>query len=67
MDKAQGTVEASRVDLRKILDVMNSVTLHLHYRDKMNQHLHLAKECRNSPLTLEVESARDRLQEIVNE
>ena len=67
MDKTQGTVEVGRVDLRKILDVMNSVTLHLHYRDKMNQHLHLAKECRDSPLASEMESARDRLQEIVNE
>jgi hypothetical protein len=58
--------QLDRSDLLKILDVLHANAMFHKYRDRMNGEVHLAKECRYSPLTSETFAAEERLADLLD-
>ncbi len=58
-------VEVESSDLLKIFDALAKANNYLVKRDEMNAAIHLAKHARYSPITTEVESAKERLGHIL--
>ncbi|MCL4866986.1 MAG: hypothetical protein KJZ47_13910 [Gemmatimonadales bacterium] len=54
-------------DAQKILDALDRAAAFFSHRDEMNAAVHLATQVRYSPLTSEVEAARDRLRALLLE
>lgn len=57
--------EVQESDLQKLLDTLTIAGEHFVYRDEMNAKMHLAQQCRYSPLTSEVLAARDRVESLL--
>lgn len=53
-------------DLIKIKDIMERLVTFHKKRDEMNAELHLAKEVRYSPLTIQAMAELDRLTNLLN-
>ena len=53
-------------DLVKIKDIMERLVTFHKKRDEMNAELHLAKEVRYSPLTIQAMAELDRLTNLLN-
>ena len=59
-------IEVDTSDLEKILDTLHANAAFHKHRDLMNSALHLAQECRYSPLTSETFAAEERLTAIMD-
>ena len=54
-------IQVDKSDLRKIRDVMVQAHAFMLRRDQMNAYVHMARECRQSPLTSQMGAEVERL------
>ena len=58
-------ITVNKSDLEKILDALVNAEDFFVARDKMNGHIHQARETRYSPITSTTAAARERLEKIL--